>query len=86
MEDEGRAKRLYLELTALLIEREIEQFRCGEKSAFASFTNIARLAGNVTEESCGFWRPQPSASPGGRSAQADDGEVHRIVSPPHLVP
>ena len=47
------ARRLYLELTALFIEREIAKFRCGEQAALGSFTNLARLARNASEEITG---------------------------------
>jgi hypothetical protein len=40
----------YLELTALLIDREIAKFRRGEQAALVSFINVARLAGNANEE------------------------------------
>ena len=44
------ARRLYLELTALFIDREIAKFRCGEQAALGSFTNVAKLARNASEE------------------------------------
>jgi hypothetical protein len=44
------ARRAYLELTALLIEREIARFRRGEQTALVSFSNVAVLAGNAREE------------------------------------
>jgi hypothetical protein len=44
------ARMLYLELTALLIGREIAKFERGEEVALVSFTNIARLAGNASQE------------------------------------
>jgi hypothetical protein len=47
---QGRQKAVYLELTALLIEREIARFRCGEQAALVSFTNVAILARNAGEE------------------------------------
>ena len=47
------ARRLYLELTALFIEREIAKFRCGEQAALGSFTNVAKLARNASEELTG---------------------------------
>jgi hypothetical protein len=40
----------YLELTALLIDREIAKFRRGEQAALVSFVNVARLAGNASDE------------------------------------
>ena len=44
------ARRPYLELTALLIEREMAKFRRGEQTALVSFSNVALLAGNGREE------------------------------------
>jgi hypothetical protein len=44
------ARMLYLELTALLIGREIAKFERGEQVALVSFTNIAKLAGNASQE------------------------------------
>jgi hypothetical protein len=44
------ARRPYLELTALLIEREMAKFRRGEQTALVSFSNVALLAGNAREE------------------------------------
>jgi hypothetical protein len=44
------ARRAYLELTALLIEREIARFRRGEQTALVSFGNVAVLAGNARHE------------------------------------
>jgi hypothetical protein len=43
----------YLELTTLLIDREIAKFNRGEQTAVVSFTNIAKLARNGTEELTG---------------------------------
>jgi hypothetical protein len=68
MKGEGEAERLYLELVILLIEREIIKFRRGEKSAFASFTSIARLAENATKATCGL-RPRRRGSLGARRAK-----------------
>jgi hypothetical protein len=53
MDDEGQSmttSRLYLELTARLIEREIAKFTSGEQAAHQSFTNVAKLARNASEE------------------------------------
>jgi hypothetical protein len=53
MDDEGHpmtTSRLYLELTARLIEREIAKFTSGEQAAYQSFTNVARLVRNAREE------------------------------------
>jgi hypothetical protein len=44
------ARMLYLELTALLIGREIAKFERGEQVALVSFANIAKLAGNASQE------------------------------------
>jgi hypothetical protein len=44
---------LYLALTALLIDREIAKFNRGEQTALVSFTNIAKLARNASEELTG---------------------------------
>jgi hypothetical protein len=42
--------RLYLELTALLIEREIAKFTNGEQAAPESFAHVAKLVSNAQEE------------------------------------
>jgi hypothetical protein len=47
------ASMLYLELTALLIGREIAKFERGEQVALVSFTNIAKLASNASQELTG---------------------------------
>jgi hypothetical protein len=44
------AKKRYLELTALLIDREIAKFRRGEQVARVSFGNVAKLATNACYE------------------------------------
>ena len=44
------AKERYLELTALLIDREIAKFRRGEQVARVSFANVAKLATNACNE------------------------------------
>ena len=44
------ARRLYLELTAHFIDREIAKFRRGEQAALVSFSNVAKLARNASEE------------------------------------
>ena len=44
------AEMLYLELTGLLIDREIAKFERGEQTARVSFTNIAKLARNASQE------------------------------------
>jgi hypothetical protein len=51
------AKERYLELAALLIDREIAKFRRGEQAALVSFTAVAKLARNASE---------PLAPPGAR--------------------
>jgi hypothetical protein len=50
MNDDTTARTRYLELTALLIEREIARFRRGEQTARVSFSNVAVLAGNARKE------------------------------------
>jgi transcriptional regulator with XRE-family HTH domain len=53
MGDEGQyltTRRLYLELTARLIEREITQFTSGTQAAHESFTKVAKLVRNASEE------------------------------------
>jgi hypothetical protein len=50
------AEMLYLELTTLLIDREIAKFNRGEQTALVSFTNIAKLARNASEELIGLGR------------------------------
>jgi hypothetical protein len=47
------AVRLYLELTAHFIDREIARFRCGEQAALVSFSNVAKLARDASEELTG---------------------------------
>jgi hypothetical protein len=72
------AQERYLELTALLIDREIAKFRRGEQAALVSFSNVARLAGNAsnelsapgTAECVGGIDRCSGAERGGRSAQA----------------
>jgi hypothetical protein len=44
------AKERYLELTVLLIDREIAKFRRGEQVARVSFANVAKLATNACSE------------------------------------
>jgi hypothetical protein len=46
---QGRQQALYLELTALLIEREITKLSRGEQTALVSFHNVALLARNASE-------------------------------------
>jgi hypothetical protein len=50
MEGNTASKRLYVELMAHLIDREIAKFRRGEQAAFISFTNVAKLATNASAE------------------------------------
>jgi hypothetical protein len=72
------AQERYLELTALLIDREIAKFRRGEQAALVSFSNVARLAGNAskelrapgTAECVGCSEAWPCAKRGAGSAQA----------------
>jgi hypothetical protein len=64
-------RNLYLELTALLIDREIGKFRRGEQAALVSFTNVAELARNATREAAREPCPRPDASGhGGRGGIA----------------
>ena len=58
MASHSTAVRLYLELTAHLIDREIAKFRRGEQAALVSFTNVANLAENAREE---LMVPDPAA-------------------------
>ena len=44
------AERLYVELTALLIDREIVRLRRGEQAALVTFTNVVKLARNARKE------------------------------------
>jgi hypothetical protein len=65
------AKERYLELAALLIDREIAKFRRGEQAALVSFTNVAKVASNASEEltaSPARVRARPSADLSRRSA------------------
>jgi hypothetical protein len=72
------AKERYLELTVLLIDREIAKFRRGEQAALVSFAHVAKLARNASEElgapgmSARVQRPDacPRATRGGRRLQA----------------
>jgi hypothetical protein len=50
MEGNTASKRLYVELMAHLIDREIAKFRRGERAALVSFSNVAQLARNATDE------------------------------------
>jgi hypothetical protein len=47
------ANERYLELTALLIDREIANFRRGEQVALVSFANVTKLATNACNELVG---------------------------------
>ena len=40
----------YLELTALLIDREVAKFRRGEQAALVSFSHVAKLARAASAE------------------------------------
>jgi hypothetical protein len=77
MDDDGKpptACRLYLELTARLIEREIAKFTSGEQAAHESFTNVAKLARNASEE---------LAAPGVRARPAAPANLRRRRSKLH---
>jgi hypothetical protein len=50
MSGSATAQERYLELIILLIDREIAKFRRGEQAALVSFSNVARLAGNASNE------------------------------------
>jgi hypothetical protein len=50
MKDDPAIRRLYVELTAHLIDHEIAKFRRGEQAALVSFANVAKLARNVGTE------------------------------------
>jgi hypothetical protein len=66
------AKERYLELTALMIDREIAKFRRGEQPALVSFTNAAKLARNANEELAASGvrvRARPPADLRGRSSK-----------------
>jgi hypothetical protein len=75
MDDEGQpvtASRLYLELTPLLIEREIAKFTNGEQAAHESFAHMAKLVSNAKEElaaSCARAHGRPAADRRGRSSK-----------------
>ena len=62
------AEQLYVELTALLIDREIAKLRRGEQAALVGFTNVAKLARNASRElmvardRVGAPMPHPDAS------------------------
>ena len=57
------AKERYLELTALLIDREIAKFRRGEQVARVSFANVAKLATNACNELMTPWHDGAHAAP-----------------------
>jgi hypothetical protein len=50
MKGDRATSRLYVELTAHLIDREIATFRRGEQAALVTFSNVAKLARNATDE------------------------------------
>jgi hypothetical protein len=50
MKDNTATRRLYVELMAHLVDREIAKFRRGEQAALVSFTNVAKLARNASKE------------------------------------
>jgi hypothetical protein len=56
------ARRPYLELTALLVEREIASFRRGEQTALVSFGKVAVLAGNARDELMGLGARERAAT------------------------
>jgi hypothetical protein len=63
MEGDMASKRLYVELMAHLIDREIAKFRRGERAALVSFSNVAKLAGNAIDELTAAQAPSsPSAA------------------------
>jgi hypothetical protein len=78
MKSDTIAKERYLELTVLLIDREIAKFRRGEQAAIVSFAHVAKLARNASREvvasgrSARVQRPDacPGAKRGGRRLQA----------------
>jgi hypothetical protein len=49
MEGSTAPSKLYVELAAHLIEREMAKFRCGEQAAVVSFTNVVKLARNARD-------------------------------------
>jgi hypothetical protein len=55
---QGRQEALYLELTALLIEREIAKLRRGEQAAHESFANVAKLVRNASAELVAAGEPE----------------------------
>ena len=50
MKDDTASRRLYLELTAHMVDREIAKFRRGEQAALVSLANVAKLARAACEE------------------------------------
>ena len=87
MKDNPTARERYLELTALLIDRELAKFRRGEQAALVSFTNVANLARNASEE---LMAPGPAARAapmparvssriGATLSSANDDETRAIV-------
>jgi hypothetical protein len=63
MKGNTATRRLYVELTAHLIDREIAKFRRGEQAALVSFTNVAKLARNASEELAALARERVAALP-----------------------
>ena len=62
MASHSTARRLYLELTAHFIDREIARFRCGEQAALVSFSNVAKFARDASKElmapgAASRWKP-----------------------------
>jgi hypothetical protein len=49
MQGSTAPRKLYVELAAYLIDREIAKFRRGERAAVVSFTNVVKLARNATD-------------------------------------
>jgi hypothetical protein len=65
------AERLYVELTALLIDREIVRLRRGEQAALVTFTNVVKLARNASKELTGPLTQERAGRP--RACPQDSG-------------
>jgi hypothetical protein len=75
------AVRLYLELTAHFIDREIARFRCGEQAALVSFSNVAKFTRDASKELMALGGERPDAGPRAAASTqclrpADDEGVH----------
>jgi hypothetical protein len=68
-------RRLYLELTALLIEREIAKFTNGEQAAPESFAHVAKLAATPKKRSRPLARERFAVAPRTCVSATDEARV-----------